>query len=773
MRSARSEHAIQTETPLSFRERHVTIDAVLIGYNQGDHPQYLSSLRSSGVDQAAFRDARLASVRVDGVERTSMELLDAHWQHRGRRELSNADFVWPVISVLGSSLSRAGYSWDYVNLFHLEQDRLATLLANQSVGCVVITTTVYVSPHPILEIVARVRDLSPDTKIVVGGPYLADKPTTMPQSEVAHLLTLLGADYYVFSSEGEKTLNALLEAVVRGEGDVSDVPNLAYADGEGGWSFTSKKPEDNVLAESRVDWSQLRKDDIGQFISIRTAKSCPFKCAFCGFPERAGTYTYLPLEEVERELDAIAEIGDVTTLTFIDDTFNVPRRRFKEVLRMMVRKQYPFRWNSYLRSDHTDEECLDLMAQSGCEGVFLGVESGSEAQLEAMNKTARPEDYHRVITGCRERGIVTYASLIIGFPGENDETLAETRALLDSARPDFYRAQCWYADPFTPVFKDAEKHRLIGRGFTWSHTTMDSREASARVDEFFCTVDSSTWLPQQGFELWSVFYLQRMGLSLPAIKQYLAAFNAAVRHRVLAGDELGDVPAHLLAGIAAAADPDVSGLAVPPALRPPRVRAGIEHWRTSLRTTSDANDGVVVADLDGWRAARGDRSLPEGATTSHVVAAAVRAWDPMARELTVLCGPADALTPIVVGASDDEMQAATAIAAAAEHATTADFAIRLLSDQHRRVLTATLAVVEVGDLATTDVAEVQRQVALHRLGSTCEVVVLLDRSQRLVVVGHGGLSDDELTDLGDALISVHERAEVAAAVAVDVPGFDL
>ena len=44
----------------------------------------------------------------------------------------------------------------------------------------------------------------------------------------------------------------------------------------------------------------------------------------------------------------------------------------------MIRKKYGFRWNSFYRCDQGDEETIKLMAEAGCEGVFLGVESGSD-----------------------------------------------------------------------------------------------------------------------------------------------------------------------------------------------------------------------------------------------------------------------------------------------------------------------------------------------------------------------------------------------------------
>jgi len=40
-------------------------------------------------------------------------------------------------------------------------------------------------------------------------------------------------------------------------------------------------------------------------------------------------------------------------------------------------RYYGFNWFSYFRCSNSDEEAIDLMARSGCKGVFLGIESGS------------------------------------------------------------------------------------------------------------------------------------------------------------------------------------------------------------------------------------------------------------------------------------------------------------------------------------------------------------------------------------------------------------
>jgi radical SAM PhpK family P-methyltransferase len=281
-----------------------------------------------------------------------------------------------------------------------------------------------------------------------------------------------------------------------------------------------------------VDYSLFPAEEFSEFVTTRTAKSCPFSCAFCGFPQRAGKYTYLGLDHVKHELDNLQRLGGISTITFIDDTFNVPKVRFRELMRMMIDGGYDFHWNCFYRSDHGDDDTIRLMKEAGCEGVFLGVESGSDEMLKRMNKTARRKNYMSALKTFREVGISTYASLIIGFPGETEETVAETISLIEEGRPDFYRAQLWYCDPVTPIWERRDEFDIKGEGFTWSHSTMQWQGACRAINDMFVSIKNSIWLPQFGFEQWSVFYLQRKGMSLAQIKTFLQAFNAAVADQI-------------------------------------------------------------------------------------------------------------------------------------------------------------------------------------------------------------------------------------------------
>jgi radical SAM PhpK family P-methyltransferase len=444
----------------------------------------------------------------------------------------NADFVWPVITYLQTYLQRRGLNVDYINLPHLEIEALKRKLTGGNVKSVAITTTLYVSPEPILELVSFVRKWCPVAKVIVGGPYISNQVRAVPRQGLTRLLSALGADIYVLCQEGEATLAAVVSALKKGT-SLDFVPNLAFTSDRKHYTFTLEQPESNKLSEEMVDYRQFSGEQLGEFVTTRTAKSCPFACSFCGFPSRAGAYTYLDLDHVEKELDAIAQQRQVTTVTILDDTFNVPKARFRDILRMMIRKQYRFKWNSFYRSDHGDRETIELMARAGCEGVFLGVESGSDLMLARMNKTARRRHYLDAIAAFSANNISTYASLIVGFPGETDESVEETISFIEEARPDYYRAQLWYADPVTPIWKEREKYGVTGQGFLWRHDTMDSERACEWIERIFLLVNNSTWLPQFGFEQWSTFYLQRKGMSDAQVKRFVKAFNTAIKHRMV------------------------------------------------------------------------------------------------------------------------------------------------------------------------------------------------------------------------------------------------
>ena len=589
------------------------IDCLIIGFNDTNFEEYVNMVKAMGAESGAFKDLDLAFIELDGKPCTSMDVLNEfYFQDKAEphQRFHNTDFLWPVVSYLGTFLARRGFSFDYINLFQFEKEKLREKLQKEDIRTIAITTTLYVSTHPILEIISFIKQYNRTAKIIVGGPHISNQTKNIDIT-VHQMFKYLGADIYVTCQEGESALVNIIRAL-KGDGDLDKVDNIAYRKGER-YAVTQSSTESNPLEENLVDYMLFPPEEIDQFVSTRTAKSCPFACAFCGFPERAGKYLYLEVDQVEKELNAIRDVGTITTVTFLDDTFNVPKGRFKEMLRMMIRNRYGFKWNCFYRSDHGDEEAIELMGKAGCEGVFLGVESGSDHILQLMNKTARRKDYLKAIPLLRAAGISTYASLIIGFPGETAETVGETIDFLEEARPDFFRAQLWYADPITPVWEKRDEYKIKGVAFNWSHYSMDSKTACDWIDRIFLSVQNSTWLPQFGFEQWSTFYLQRKGMSLDKIKSFLQCFNAALKEKLLYRGTR-EISAGLLATLKASCRFDTEVLTDTHSLEPltgTSYVAAEDFWVEEFRTARKDDAPSDPAGENEWRSLR--CSVPEPA----------------------------------------------------------------------------------------------------------------------------------------------------------------
>lgn len=503
------------------------LDCVTIGYNEPPFEIYEGFLSRYGEDSEAYRDLKFSFIDIEGKKLNYVDLLNYVYNAvsgTGKEPAAGDKFKACDIPNLAAVylthyLRKRGFESRYINLFQHEKARLARYLAQDPL-CVAITTTFYVVNFPIHEMVKFIRERNEKVKIIIGGPLIANHARNNQGDEFKAALADLGADIYVIESQGELTLSKLVSCLKNGE-SLSNVPNIAYFE-DGVLLRTAVLPENTSLDEDFIEWRAFAGEDLGPTLQTRTARSCAFKCSFCNYPTRAGKLTLASVDAIEQELDSMRDLGYVKNVVFIDDTFNVPLPRFKDICRLMIKKNYKFNWFSYFRCSNSDEEAVELMAESGCRGVFLGVESGSPRILTNMNKAATVEKYVRGIEMLRQHNIITFASLIFGFPGETAETVGETINFITDTKPDYYRIQLWYCEPGTPIAFQKQKYGIKGEGFVWSHDTMDSLEAMDHIERAFLTIKESIWLPQWSFDFWTIPYLFGKGVSQPQFKELMA-----------------------------------------------------------------------------------------------------------------------------------------------------------------------------------------------------------------------------------------------------------
>lgn len=511
-----------------------TIDCLLIGQNEMDFTEHEASVRKMGIHSGAYRNLNKNFIRIDHKLYPVSDAFNLFYRSGNRnpevKPLKLGETFSAAIAYLGTYLHRRGFTFDYVNCFQEEKEELSNKLAQETIRTIAIITTLYVSPFPIYEIMNVIKKYNQEAKIVIGGPFISTQARTLNAMELEYLFKSIDADFYVNSPQGEAALVRIIEALENNL-PVDHINNIYYKTGNG-YASTPIQPEQDQLSENMVNW-ELFSHRVGEYVDLRTSISCPFKCTFCGFPEHAGKFQNVGVEKIERELNQLQQIESVKYLNFIDDTFNVPQKRFKDILRMMIKNRYDFKWQSHFRCQFADREMIELMKESGCIAVFLGLESGNNRILKNMNKAAAVEKYLEGIALLKEYGMVTHGSFIVGFPGETEKTVMDSIQLIEESGIDFYRSQLWYCETITPIWKERETYKIKGSQYEWTHETMDAKTAADLVDKMFLSIDTSVWVPQYHFEFYHLVHLLQREIPIETVNAFLTGFNNGVREKLL------------------------------------------------------------------------------------------------------------------------------------------------------------------------------------------------------------------------------------------------
>jgi radical SAM superfamily enzyme YgiQ (UPF0313 family) len=85
------------------------------------------------------------------------------------------------------------------------------------------------------------------------------------------------------------------------------------------------------------------------------------------------------------------------------------------------------KWSAAVTADIADDpELLDLMAETGCQSLFIGLESINDQSLKSVNKANRFGKYERLVGEIHRRGIMINASMVFGLDGDGPDVFQRT-----------------------------------------------------------------------------------------------------------------------------------------------------------------------------------------------------------------------------------------------------------------------------------------------------------------------------------------------------------
>lgn len=273
------------------------------------------------------------------------------------------------------------------------------------------------------------KEANPCCVTIVGGVHVSALPEDT-------LLKFKDIDFVVIG-EGEETAVDLISALVN-KSDITKILSIAYRNNgkiivnKGNCAIsnldTISYPIKSIwpIEEYRRVWKYLwnGKDPLGVVI---TSRGCIGKCIFCASSKKEIAYNALrfrSFENIKNELDELFNNYNIRSIDFIDDCFTVNRQRLTLICDYLKVKKIP--WICKSRIDTLSKEMLKMMKNSGCQSIFLGIESTNNEILKTIGKGISFEQIKSCLKLFEIVGLEYTASFTIGHPRETRESMMET-----------------------------------------------------------------------------------------------------------------------------------------------------------------------------------------------------------------------------------------------------------------------------------------------------------------------------------------------------------
>jgi anaerobic magnesium-protoporphyrin IX monomethyl ester cyclase len=369
---------------------------------------------------------------------------------------SHPPFIPLGLAYLGAVAEKEGHE---VNVIDCQAEKLSYDLFRQRISQenpdiigVTATTLLYKSAMQLINIAKQAH---PQATTMLGGSH----GTFWDENALNEYPSL----DIVVRREGETTFVELLNKL-QNEESLNNVLGITFSQKDGTIVRTPDRPLIQDLdslpfpAHHLLPLENLKR--MGKILfPLMTSRGCVYWCDFCSTVRMFGRgYRWRSAKNVVDEMQLIHDKYSVDQVTFYDDAFSVDRNRVLKICEELHARKLDMTWDCGTRVDMVDRDLLKTMRDAGCIAVWMGVESGSEAILGAMNKKIKLGQTRSAWKTAQDVGLMTIANVVLGFPGETEETAKETIRFVKELNPDdvgFYVATPY---PGTPLYEQVVKN---------------------------------------------------------------------------------------------------------------------------------------------------------------------------------------------------------------------------------------------------------------------------------------------------------------------------
>lgn len=339
---------------------------------------------------------------------TDVLLVNSSWKYG---EVARGVQFFPPIGLnyLAASLKRAGLRTAILDL-GAEATRVEDLIDRVKRERIPLVGFSSISPqmHTTMRFIRALKQHFGDAvTIALGGFHISNDPTFLDRHPEVDIGMIGDGDLTFVAQAKEIVGGKTVRGMYRGEliASLDDVPFPDY-------SLTPME----------------RYKDLGlTSFPLLGTRGCPFNCVFCSrsFMSRKVRFRSPEnlFEEVMRNYDVFGG-----RYVFLDESFTLRRKNVIRFCELLLASGKKFVWNAgALRLDQVDQELMEIMRRSGCQGFFVGVESGSErVRNDIIEKNITDEQIFHAFRIFDKVGFKVELSFVLGNPTETEEELWET-----------------------------------------------------------------------------------------------------------------------------------------------------------------------------------------------------------------------------------------------------------------------------------------------------------------------------------------------------------
>jgi anaerobic magnesium-protoporphyrin IX monomethyl ester cyclase len=370
------------------------------------------------------------------------------------------------LAYVAAALEKAGFQVEILDNYLLEKPINEVKLEIKRLSPEIVGITCSSATYSrCIETAKAVKETLPSCKVVVGGWHPSYEPDSMLQHPKID---------YVVMGEGEHAMVELATHITKGGDDraIAAIAGVGYRQ-EGKIVKNAPKFISNLdeipfparhllpmhLYDRQIEYLNVKPVD-----NMNIARGCPFNCAFCETRQLWGTTcrTFSPprvLEEIKYLMTNFGTKG----IYFINDNFTLRKKETSELCSLIRKNNLDIEWVCDTRVDLISRELLKEMKAAGCKTIWFGGESGSPRILKKLNKGVTLEQTEHAFKLCREEGIQTACSFLLGIPSETAEDMEATFKFARKLDPDWCRFNIFVAVPGSALYKEVMQKGLYDR----------------------------------------------------------------------------------------------------------------------------------------------------------------------------------------------------------------------------------------------------------------------------------------------------------------------